>query len=465
MSKQFTAQEIEQIVSRQKAYFMQGNTLSYEFRVRQLSKLKETIIRYETELAQALQADLGKSSFESYTSEIGFIRSNISHTIHHLKSWMKPEKKKTPLSLMLTKSKVIKEPYGCVYIIGPYNYPFQLLIEPLVGALAAGNCAVLSPSELTPHVAEITMKIIREAFSPEYVCCVDGGIENNTLLLHSPFDYIFFTGSVNVGRIVMQAAAQQLIPVTLELGGKSPVIVDKSANLRIACERILWGKLMNAGQTCVAPDYVFVPEEIKAAFLQQLKSVLTDFYGQDIQSSKDFGRIVNDRHVQRLKNIIETDKACLFTGGEVDEGQRYIAPTILCPKDFSAACMQEELFGPILPVIGYTELEQALSYINANPKPLALYIFSENEAVTEKIIEKTSSGGVSINDTISHIINPNLPFGGIGTSGMGNYHGVYSFETFSHHRSILRKSTKFRLSLVHPPFNDKKLKNVKMALK
>lgn len=465
MPKQFTAQEIERLISRQKTYFMQGNTLSYEFRIRQLNKLKETIIKYEAQLTQALQTDLGKSAFESYTSEIGFIRSNISHTIHHLKRWMKPEKKKMPVSLMMTKSKVIKEPYGCVYIIGPYNYPFQLLIEPLVGAIAAGNCAVLSPSELTPHVAEVTMKLIHEAFSPEYVCCVDGGIENNTLLLHSNFDYIFFTGSVNVGKIVMQAAAEQLIPVTLELGGKSPVIIDKSANVTLACERILWGKLMNAGQTCVAPDYVFVPEEMKAAFLQELKKVLIQFYGQEPKNSRDFGRIVNARHVQRLKNIIETDKAYLFTGGQVDEAERYVAPTVLCPKDFSAACMQEEIFGPILPVIGYTNLEQALSYINQNPKPLALYIFSENKQITESIIEKTSSGGVSVNDTISHIIHPDLPFGGIGTSGMGSYHGVYSFETFSHHRSILKKSTKFHLSLVHPPFNDKKLKNVKMALK
>ena len=465
MPKQFNEQEIQELLNAQKQYFATGITQSYDFRITQLKNLKQTILKYESELTQALYADLGKSSFESYTSEIGFILSSITHTLRHLHQWIKPEKKKTPISLFLTKSQVIKQPYGCVYIIGPYNYPFQLLIEPLVGAIAAGNCAVLSPSELTPNVSAVTMKIIAEVFPKNYVCCVDGGIENNTLLLNSKFDYIFFTGSVGVGKIVMQAAAKQLIPVTLELGGKSPVIIDKSANLRVACERILWGKLMNAGQTCVAPDYVFVPQEIKNEFLEQLKVVLKEFYGEDAKQSKDFGRIVNERHMQRLKLILEKDSESILVGGSVDEAQRYVEPTILCPKNFDAACMQEELFGPILPVISYQNLSDALSYIRSNPKPLALYIFSENQQVTEQIIQQTASGGVSVNDTISHIINPNLPFGGVGTSGMGNYHGEYSFRTFSHHRSVLKKPTRFKLSLIHPPYTDKKLKNVKMALK
>ena len=465
MSKIFSKEEIEKITAAQKTYFAKGVTLSYEFRAKQLAALKGTILKYEKELSQALYDDLGKSSFECYTSEIGFILASISHTLRHLKQWMRPQKKAAPMSLFGTKSKVAQQPYGCVYIIGPYNYPFQLLIEPLVGAIAAGNCAVLSPSELTSHVSAVTMKMIRETFPAEYVCCVDGGIENNTLLLDCAFDYIFFTGSIGVGKIVMQAAAKRLIPVTLELGGKSPVIIEKSANLKIACERILWGKLMNAGQTCVAPDYVFVPKELKAAFLEQLKKVLNEFYGSDIRQSKDLGRIVNQRHIERLKRIIEEDKAYLFLGGEVDEAQRYVAPTVLCPKDFNAACMQEEIFGPILPVIEYENLEQAISYINANSKPLALYVFSENNAAIETILQKTASGGVSINDTISHIINPHLPFGGIGLSGMGNYHGEYSFRTFSHQRSILRKSSKMRLSLVYPPFTERKLKTVKTALK
>lgn len=465
MRRLFTEIEIKELLQKQKQYFQAGNTFPYEFRAKQLSTLKQAILKYKPQLEKALYEDLGKSNFESYTSEIGFVLSSITHALHDLKKWMKPERKKAPLSLLFTKSKVIKQPYGCVYIIGPYNYPFQLLIEPLIGAIAAGNCAVLSPSELTPNVSAVIMKMIEEAFPAEYVCCVDGGVENNTLLLHSEFDYIFFTGSVGVGKIVMQAAAKNLIPVTLELGGKSPVIIEKSANLKLACERILWGKLMNAGQTCVAPDYVFVPTDMKAEFLKQLTGTLKKFYGQNAQESKDFGRIVNQRHVQRLKRIIDADKQYLFAGGTVNEENRYIEPTILCPENTDAACMQEELFGPILPVLEYNDLSQVLSYINAHPKPLALYIFSENKTLIDEIIAKTSSGGVSINDTVSHIINPNLPFGGVGTSGMGNYHGEYSFRTFSHHRSVLQKTTRFSQDLIYPPFSEKKLKKVKMALK
>lgn len=465
MKRLFTEIEIKELLQKQKQYFQAGNTFQYEFRAKQLSTLKQAILKYKPQLEKALYQDLGKSNFESYTSEIGFVLSSITHALHDLKKWMKPERKKAPISLLFTKSKVIKQPYGCVYIIGPYNYPFQLLIEPLIGAIAAGNCAVLSPSELTPNVSAVTMKMIEEAFPAEYVCCVDGGVENNTLLLHSEFDYIFFTGSVGVGKIVMQAAAKNLIPVTLELGGKSPVIIEKSANLKLACERILWGKLMNAGQTCVAPDYVFVPTDMKAEFLKRLTETLKKFYGQNAQESKDFGRIVNQRHVQRLKRIIDADKQYLFAGGTVNEEDRYIEPTILCPENTDAACMQEELFGPILPVLEYNDLSQVLSYINAHPKPLALYIFSENKTLIDEIIAKTSSGGVSINDTVSHIINPNLPFGGVGTSGIGNYHGEYSFRTFSHHRSVLQKTTRFSQDLIYPPFSEKKLKKVKMALK
>lgn len=465
MLRNFTDQEIMDIIDGQKKFFSQGETLSYQFRVDQLTKLKESILKYQTQLEEALYIDLGKNRFESYTSEIGFILYSISHTIKHLKKWMKPEKKKTPISLMFTKSEVIKQPYGCVYIIGPYNYPFQLLIEPLIGAIAAGNCAILSPSELTPHVCEVIKDIVNNTFSANYICCVEGGIENNTLLLNSPVDYIFFTGSINVGKIVMQAAAKRLTPVTLELGGKSPVIIEKSANLKIASQRIAWGKLMNCGQTCVAPDYVLVPNELKDEFLLRLKETINEFYGEEIIKNKDYGRIVNDRHIQRLKKIIEKDKKYLFMGGTIDEKQRYIEATILSLDNFEAASMQEEIFGPILPVIGYSDIGQALAYINSHDKPLALYVFSENQKAIDSIINNTASGGVAINETISHIINPNLPFGGIGSSGIGNYHGEYSFNTFSHQRSCLRKTTKLKLNLIYPPFNVKKLKNVKSILK
>ena len=460
-----TEHKIKNLRDEQRKYFMEGNTLSFEFRIEQLKKLRKTISEYEEELKRALYKDLGKSDLESYTCEVGFILSSISHTIKHLKKWMKPEKKKTPISLFLSKSRVIKEPYGSVYIIGPYNYPFQLLIEPLIGAIAAGNCAVLSPSELTPSVSGVIKKIIKATFEPRYVSCIDGGIENNTMLLNAGFDYIFFTGSVNVGKIIMQAASRNLIPVTLELGGKSPVIVDKNIDLKVTCERILWGKLMNAGQTCVAPDYVFVHNQIKEDFLNEMKSTLHRFYGDNIETNPDYGRIVNDRHVKRLKNILDKDKVYTFVGGAVDEKEHYVEPTILCPDHFEVASMQEELFGPILPVFGYDNLNEALSYIRENPKPLALYIFSSDKQMVEQVITKTSSGGVSINDTISHIINPNLPFGGVGSAGMGAYHGKYSFETFSHHRSILKKSTKVKMTLTYPPFTKEKLKKIKKVLK
>lgn len=460
-----TEKQIKELLDKQNEYFIQGNTLSFEFRIEQLKKLRKTIIKYEEELKTALYKDLGKSNFETYTSEIGFVLSSITHTIKHLKKWMKPEKKKTPISLFLSKSMIIKEPYGSVYIIGPYNYPFQLIMEPLIGALSAGNCAVLSPSELTPSVSEVIKEIIKSTFEPEYVSCIDGGIENNTILLNAGFDYIFFTGSVNVGKIVMEAASKNLIPVTLELGGKSPVIIDKNVNLKVVCERILWGKLMNVGQTCVAPDYVFVHNKIKDEFLNEMKAVLYRFYGYNIKGNSDYGRIVNSNHIKRLKNILDRDKNHIFIGGTVDEEQRYIEPTILCPDNFNVASMQEEIFGPILPVFGYDDLSKALSYIRKNPKPLALYIFSNDKKIIKKIINNTSSGGVSINDTISHMINTNLPFGGVGTSGIGSYHGKYSFTTFSHHRSVLKRSMKIRMALIFPPFTEKKLRMVKKVLK
>ena len=465
MEKQLTRQGAEDLLRRQKAYFSTGETLSYQFRAERLTALKGAILARQGQLEQALKADLGKCPFESYATEVGFILSSISHAQTRLKQWMRPEKQKTPISLMGCRSRVEKQPYGCVYIIGPYNYPFQLLMEPLIGAIAAGNCAVLSPSELAPNVARVTMELIEDTFPEEYVACVEGGVDNNTLLLQSPFDYIFFTGSVRVGRVVMEAAAKQLIPVTLELGGKSPVIVDGSANLALAAQRILWGKLMNAGQTCVAPDYVLVPREKREELVARLEETLVRFYGPDPKDSPDYGRIINRRHMERLNAILERDRAMIRLGGEVDMEQRYIQPTILCPDGFEAACMEEELFGPILPVLAYDSLDQALNYVNSHSKPLALYVFSEDRGVTEQILRRTSSGGVSVNDTISHIINPNLPFGGVGTSGMGCYHGKYSFDTFSHHRSVVEKTTRFTISLTFPPFTDKKLNMVKKALK
>lgn len=454
------------LLKEQKAFFESGSTLSYEYRIAQLRKLKCAVLSFQTELEKALASDLGKSRQESFLTEIGFVLSDITHTCRALKKWMKPVAVRSPLTVFPSRSFVLHQPYGSVLIIGPYNYPFQLLIGPLVAAIAAGNCAVLSPSELTPHVSETVRKLIAQTFDPKYVFCAAGGIEDNRILLSSRFDKIFFTGSVRVGKIVMRAAAENLVPVTLELGGKSPVIVDETARIGVACERIVWGKFMNAGQTCVAPDYVFVHKSAFEPFLRTLQETIVRFYGQDPQKSPDYGRIVNDRHMQRLEAILERDKASVVFGGETDRTDRFIAPTVLCPPDIrAAACMEEEIFGPLLPVFCYENLQEVLSYINGGEKPLALYVFSENKAAVGRILGATSSGGVCVNDTISHLINPNLPFGGVGHSGMGNYHGEYGFRTFSHSRSVLKRSSRIRITVAYPPFSEKKLKNAQKLMK
>lgn len=454
------------LLNKQKEFFAEGNTLGLKFRLEQLKKLRAAIISNQTDLEKALASDLGKSRQESYTTEIGFVLAGISHTEKHLKNWMKPISVKSPMTVFPAKSYIAKQPYGSVLIIGPFNYPFQLLIEPLVAAISAGNCAVLSPSELTPQTAGVIRRMLNETFPEEYVYCAEGGIENNTILLRSRFDKIFFTGSINVGKIVMRAAAENLIPVTLELGGKSPVIVSDSAKLRTACERIAWGKFMNAGQTCVAPDYVFVHKSVFDEFIKTLEETIVSFYGKDVQTSADYGRIVNARHMKRLCGILDKDKQSVVFGGETDEQTRFISPTILCPSDIeNAACMQEEIFGPLLPVFTYDDIKEPLEYINSHEKPLALYIFSENSAETDTILKNTLSGGVSINDTVSHIINPCLPFGGVGQSGMGNYHGEYGFLNFTHMRSVLKRSTRIQMKLAFPPYSDKKFDAVKKFMK
>lgn len=462
---ELSKKDIEIILNNHNVFFNAQRTLNINFRIESLKKLKNAIKNFEREITEALYKDLGKSEFESYATEIGFVLSSIDHTIKNIKKWSKPKRVSTPIHLFPTKSEVIKQPYGVVLIMGPYNYPFQLLIEPLIGAIAAGNCAVLKPSEVSPNVSSIVKKLIDKTFDSNYISCVEGSIETNTSLINSRFDYIFFTGSVLVGKIVMEAAAKNLVPVTLELGGKSPVIVDKTANINVAASRIVWGKTMNAGQTCVAPDYVLVDKNIKDKLIIEMKNSLKEFYGVNIKESNDFGRIINDRHFDRLKSIIEKDKDKIIFGGNYDENSKYIEPTLLDIDSFDAASMQEELFGPILPIITYENIDDAIEYINKNEKPLALYLFAEDKNIEVEVLNRTQSGGVSINDTISHIINPKLPFGGIGNSGMGAYHGKYSFDTFSHERSIIKKSSKINITIAYPPFNKKKLKYVKKFLK
>lgn len=450
----------------QKQFFETGRTRDLAFRICQLQLLADAMRKNETVLEEALKKDLGKSAFESYATEIGFVLADIRYTIQNLQKWSAPKRVRTPLYLFPGKSKIQKEPYGSVLILGPYNYPVQLLAEPLVGAIAAGNCAVLKPSELTPHVSKAMYQIVHSTFKEEYIACVEGGVEVNQELLSQKFDYIFFTGSERVGRIVMKAAAENLTPVTLELGGKSPVIIEKTANIKEAARRIAWGKLMNAGQTCVAPDYVLVDESRKQQFLTEMKTAFSHLYGKEIKKNPHFGRIVNERHMERLQKILEQDAKYLFCGGEADALQRYIEPAILdLGKDQNAASMQEELFGPILPVLSYHKLEDAVRFVNKRAKPLALYLFTKKRSAERFVLERVSSGGVCVNDTISHLINPDLPFGGVGASGMGQYHGKYSFDTFTHEKSVFYKPADWNLPVCYPPFTKGKMNLVKFFLK
>lgn len=450
----------------QKQFFETGRTRDLAFRICQLQLLADAMRKNETVLEEALKKDLGKSAFESYATEIGFVLADIRYTIQNLQKWSAPKRVRTPLYLFPGKSKIQKEPYGSVLILGPYNYPVQLLAEPLVGAIAAGNCAVLKPSELTPHVSEAMYQIVHSTFKEEYIACVEGGVEVNQELLSQKFDYIFFTGSERVGRIVMKAAAENLTPVTLELGGKSPVIIEKTANIKEAARRIAWGKLMNAGQTCVAPDYVLVDESRKQQFLTEMKTAFSHLYGKEIKKNPDFGRIVNERHMERLQKILEQDAKYLFCGGGAATLQRYIEPAILdLGKDQNAASMQEELFGPILPVLSYHKLEDAVRFVNKRAKPLALYLFTKKRSAEKFVLERVSSGGVCVNDTISHLINPDLPFGGVGASGMGQYHGKYSFDTFTHEKSVFYKPADWNLPVCYPPFTKGKMNLVKFFLK
>ena len=450
----------------QKQFFETGRTRDLAFRICQLQLLADAMRKNETVLEEALKKDLGKSVFESYATEIGFVLADIRYTIQNLQKWSAPKRVRTPLYLFPGKSKIQKEPYGSVLILGPYNYPVQLLAEPLIGAIAAGNCAVLKPSELTPHVSKAMYQIVHSTFKEEYIACVEGGVEVNQELLSQKFDYIFFTGSERVGRIVMKAAAENLTPVTLELGGKSPVIIEKTANIKEAARRIAWGKLLNAGQTCVAPDYVLVDESRKQQFLTEMKTAFSHLYGKEIKKNPDFGRIVNERHMERLQKILEQDAKYLFCGGEADALQRYIEPAILdLGKDQNAASMQEELFGPILPVLSYHKLEDAVRFVNKRAKPLALYLFTKKRSAERFVLERVSSGGVCVNDTISHLINPDLPFGGVGASGMGQYHGKYSFDTFTHEKSVFYKPADWNLPVCYPPFTKGKMNLVKFFLK
>ncbi len=453
------------LLNRQKKFFEKGETRAIRFRKAQLGILRHAVLRYREDLETALYDDLGKSGAESYATEIGFVLSEISFAERRLKQWAKPKRVRSSLSVFPAKSFVVREPYGCALIVGPFNYPVQLLLGPLVAAIAAGNCAVLSPSELTPHTAETVEKLIRESFPSEYIGCAVGDASVKEALMRLPFDKIFFTGSVRVGKLVMRAAAEHLIPVTLELGGKSPAIVDETAKLSLAAERIAWGKLLNAGQTCVAPDYVLVARERLPAFIEELKNAMIRLYGEKPEESPDYGRIVSERHACRLQEILREDRDCIVYGGETDVVRRFVAPTILLPAQTDAACMREEIFGPLLPVFAYDTIGEAIGRIRCGEKPLALYLFTEDRRTVRQVLGAVPSGGAAVNDTISHLINPHLPFGGVGASGMGKYHGKFGFDEFSHLRGVLLRSTNVRVTLAYPPYTERKLRLMRRVFK
>ncbi|WP_441001882.1 aldehyde dehydrogenase [Staphylococcus epidermidis] len=438
-----------------KAFFNTHKTKNLKFRKQQLKLLSKNIKNHENELLDALYKDLGKSKVEAYATEIGMLLKSIKLMRKELKNWSKTKQTDTPLYLFPTKSYIKKEPYGTVLIIGPFNYPVQLVFEPLIGVIAAGNTAIVKPSELTPHVAIVIRDIIEDTFDETYVSVVEGGIEETQTLLSLPFDYIFFTGSEKVGKIVYEAAARKLIPVTLELGGKSPVIVDDTANIKVASERISFGKFTNAGQTCVAPDYILVQRKVKNDLIKALKKTITEFYGENIEKSPDFGRIVNQKHFNRLNDLIQIHKDNVVFGGNSSKEDLYIEPTLLDNITNDNKIMKEEIFGPILPIITYDNFDEVLEIIQSKSKPLSLYLFSEDENMTHRVLEELSFGGGAINDTLMHLANPNLPFGGVGSSGIGQYHGKYSFDTFSHMKSYTFKSTRLESSLFFPPYKGK----------
>ncbi|NET06918.1 MAG: aldehyde dehydrogenase [Merismopedia sp. SIO2A8] len=435
----------------QRAFFNTGNTKPINFRIEQLQRLKQGIIKHQDAIVKAAKADLGRPEFEAYF-EIGVL-GELNRALKQLKSWVKPKRVATSFDQFPSTAWIVPEPLGVVLIIGPWNYPFQLLFSPLVGAIAAGNCAILKPSELAPHTSQAVAQLIQDSFEPAYIAVVEGGVETSQQLLAEKFDYIFFTGGTRVGKIIMEAAAKNLTPVTLELGGKNPCIVDTDIRLDYTAKRIAWGKFINAGQTCAAPDYLLVDQRIKSDLLKQLQHSIQDFFGDNPIKSPDYGRIINEKHFSRLLLFLEKGK--LIVGGEAIREQRYIAPTILDQVRWDDPVMQEEIFGPILPVLIYDNLEEAIAKINARPKPLALYLFSRNQQKQAKVLESTSSGGVCLNDTVMQYATWGLPFGGVGESGIGAYHGKSSFDTFSHYKSVLKKSFWLDLGWRYAPYEGK----------
>lgn len=445
--------DYREILRKQKDFFMKGETRQVEFRLRQLRKMEEWIVENEQKIMEALRKDLHKSAFEAYATEIGFVKEEIRYTLKHLAGWAKPRRVPTPVTQFWSTSFIYPEPYGSVLIMSPWNYPFQLTIAPLVGAVCAGNCAVVKPSAYSAHTSSLIARMIRELFPPKYVTVIEGGRKENEALLQQKFDYIFFTGSVSVGKYVMEKAAAHLTPVSLELGGKSPCIVDETADLSLAAKRIVWGKLLNCGQTCVAPDYLLVQKSVKDKLLKQMKRQIEKMYGPDPCRSEDYPKMINQKHFDRVMGLIRD--AHVVCGGGSRKETLQIEPTILDGVSWDHPVMQEEIFGPVLPVLTFYDLKEAANQINARPKPLALYLFTRKKDREDYVLKHISYGGGCINDTIVHLATPYMPFGGVGDSGMGGYHGKTSFDTFSHTKSIMKKSCLIDLPVRYAPFKKK----------
>ena len=443
-------QEITTIVEAQRAFFRSGETLSLKHRQKALCTLSKALKLWESRIAEALWKDLHKSYEEAYMTELSIVLGEIDNHLRHLKRWTTPKPVATPIKMMPSRSKVMAEPLGCSLIMAPWNYPVQLLLNPLVGAISSGCTAILKPSPYVPHVSKVLEEMIKESFSPEFIAVVQGNREVNTALLEQRFDLIFFTGSPDLGRKVMRAASEHLTPVVLELGGKSPCIVDKDANLTMAARRIAWGKSLNAGQTCIAPDYLLVHADIKEQLICELKKEFTRLHGANPKESKHFVRIVNERAFDRLVGYLQG--ADVVMGGEYDREERYIAPTLIDHVDANSPIMQEEIFGPIFPIVTFSTTEEAIRFVTGREKPLALYYFGESKKNIRQVLKHTSSGGACINDTIMHIANEKLPFGGVGQSGMSAYHGKESFKVFSHHRAVVTTPTWLDLPFRYMPY-------------
>ncbi|WP_445664224.1 aldehyde dehydrogenase [Fodinibius sp. AD559] len=453
---------MEPVVKKQQQFFNTGKTLDISFRKKQLRKLKNILKDNEAKIYEALDKDFRKPMFESYATELLVLYQEIDHLLTNIDRWAKTKKVKSSIINFPSKSYIKPQPYGVVLVIAPWNYPVQLALNPALGAIAAGNTVILKPSEHAPHTSGLLAKLINNNFDPGFLRVVEGDAETTQSLLSEPLGYIFFTGSTHVGKIIMQSAANQLTPLTLELGGKSPAIIDQSANLTLAAKRIAWGKFINAGQTCVSPDYVYVHTSVHTQLCRLIQQEIRSFYGDDPSQSDDYARIINDKHFNRLTNIIEPEN--VFHGGNTDPNTRYIEPTIMTQVTWDDAVMQEEIFGPILPILSFDDLDKIIATLQNKSKPLALYLFSTNNKNQKKVTRNLQFGGGCINDTVAHLGNIELPFGGIGNSGFGTYHGKTSFNTFTHPKSIMKKSNWLDISLRYPPY-DGKLKWLKKLTK